>query len=650
MKKVIKSISVLVLSLSLVFSGFVFAGNVKADEISEWKASAIKTPTEGNLLGAGYIDVEFDNSLAGYTYEVFLDGNPVYWKDGDILRPELDEDESQGTRKTFKSSDTPKTEVYTTSVAKHEITVKATKDEETITSDPVTFYVSKKGLAMGDDMGNKVSLKKLNCSWYYNWNAYGFHNSVDDGVAHMPMIWGGPEEEIQNQVNELEYDSNYILGFNEPDIEGQANMPFFEAVDMWKQYVSPINKRKVSPAPASPGGTSKWLKSFVNGDTYCWLPDGSWDYYNMYSDDPSIIPIEVEGVSDCDAVCLHSYQNRIGAGGLIQAVKNLWRDYKKPVWVTEIGLFGSKSDSTDMSYENAEKRAEIQAFMEEVVTELDKLPYVERYCWFSYDVESANAIDNFDGSGGTSMFEYCSGLYTDLGKAYSEIANPEGYNASKISSNEMFNWDTRVKFAATYNKSKDTAEISWDKGTLPTMPKMDITLDDEPIEIENGGEIDVSALDEGKHAIKFTLYTEDDTTVMVTKTRGFVIDRKVEPTTEAPTQAPTQAPTVAPVKPTVKPTVKPAVVKPGKTTIKGKNVKKKSAKLSWSAVSGAKKYKFNWAMNKKFTKKSKTKIVTKTSYKVKKLKKKKTYYFRVAAINDAGTGPWSNTKKIKIKK
>ena len=100
------------------------------------------------------------------------------------------------------------------------------------------------------------------------------------------------------------------------------------------------------------------------------------------------------------------------------------------------------------------------------------------------------------------------------------------------------------------------------------------------VEIENGGEIDVSALDEVKHAIKFTLYTEDDTTVMVTKTRGFVIDRKVEPTTEAPTQAPTLAPTVAPVKPTVKPTVKPAVVKPGKTTIKGKNVKKKSAKLS----------------------------------------------------------------------
>ena len=100
----------------------------------------------------------------------------------------------------------------------------------------------------------------------------------------------------------------------------------------------------------------------------------------------------------------------------------------------------------------------------------------------------------------------------------------------------------------------------------------------------------------------------------------------------------------------VKPTVKPSAGKPGVTTIKAKNVKKKSAKISWKSVSGAKKYRLQWAMNKKFTKKKKTKTVTKLNFTVKKLKKKKTYYFRVAAINDMGVGPWSNIKKLKIKK
>ena len=636
MKKVIKSISVLVLSLSLVLSGFVFTGNVKADATDTWKANAVKTPKADSLVGAGYITVEFDNSLSGYTYEVLLDGKSSFWKDGNILRSALGEDESTGSIKTFTSSDAPKTEVYTTDVAAHQITVKATKpNNPTLTSDPVTFYVSKKGMAMGDDMGTKMQLKKLNCSWYYNWNSYGFHNSIDQDVAHMPMIWGGPEEEIQTQVADLENDSNYVLGFNEPDIEGQANMNFFDAVPLWKKYVSPIKMRKVSPAPAAPGSYSKWLDSFMNGDTICYPEgeDGGWDYYYMYEGDPNIQPINIEGANDFDSIALHSYSSSIDAKSLINAVKGRWNRFHKPIWVTEIGLFGIKGNADDKSYENAEKRAEIQSFMTTVVNALDELPYVERYCWFAYDVESVNAIDSFDGSGATAMFEYTTGLYTELGKAYSNIANPSGYNAYSISNAEMFNWNNRAKYEVSYNQSADSAKVSWTKGALSSMPKVEVSIDDVPYNVQNGGQIKVSELDEGKHVVKFTVYEDDKTTVMVTKTRALNIERKEVPTTKAPTKA----------------TVKPAV-KPGNTTIKGKNLKKKSAKLSWGAVSGAKQYKLNWAMNKKFTKKNKTKIVTKTSYKVTKLKKKKTYYFRVAAMNDAGIGPWSNIKKIKIKK
>ena len=93
-----------------------------------------------------------------------------------------------------------------------------------------------------------------------------------------------------------------------------------------------------------------------------------------------------------------------------------------------------------------------------------------------------------------------------------------------------------------------------------------------------------------------------------------------------------------------------SVAKLGQTKLKAKNVKKKSVKLSWSAVSNAKSYKVQWAMNKTFTKKAKSKIVTKTGLKIKKLKKKKTYFFRIAAMDSSSTGPWSNVKKIKIKK
>ncbi|MCI9536790.1 MAG: hypothetical protein HFG35_00675, partial [Eubacterium sp.] len=50
----------------------------------------------------------------------------------------------------------------------------------------------------------------------------------------------------------------------------------------------------------------------------------------------------------------------------------------------------------------------------------------------------------------------------------------------------------------------------------------------------------------------------------------------------------------------------------------------------------------------------KQKLVSKNKAVIKKLKKKKTYYFRVRAYRLEGTkkvyGAWSNMKKIKIKK
>ena len=68
MKKVFKSITVLFLSLALAVSGLTFVQTAKADAASDWQANAVKTPTAGSLVGAGYIDVEFDNSLQGYKH------------------------------------------------------------------------------------------------------------------------------------------------------------------------------------------------------------------------------------------------------------------------------------------------------------------------------------------------------------------------------------------------------------------------------------------------------------------------------------------------------------------------------------------------------------------------------------------------------
>ncbi|RHL46514.1 hypothetical protein DW018_04845 [Eubacterium ventriosum] len=572
MKKSIKKIISLVIAMALTISGITYSTVAKADESEgSWKTDAVKVPSEGQLVGAGYIDVEFDNSMEGYTYTVYLDGKPVYWNGNDIVREELGEKKTDDSvTKTFTSSDEGKTEVYATTVSKHEITVKAKKDNVELTS-VRNFYVSKKGLALGGDMSDKIKLSKLNCSWYYNWSTEAFNKPLDKGVQHIPMMWGSGDDNKEAMKN-LVTTSNYILGFNEPDIGSQANMQFFEAVDIWNQYIKPLNLRKVSPAPAAPGGDSVWLKRFIRGDYICKNPwDGSWGLYYDYEDDATKKWIEGEN-EDVDAVSLHYYRNVINLQGLIEAVDTLWNLYHKPIWITEMSLFGRKGTEYDFSYENEEKRAEIQKYLEGAMEALDANPHVERYCWFSYDIDSSNDIDSSDGSGGTAMFDYTSGAYTELGRMYSSKGNPEGYNTETISDDEMF-----VYVPETTTPETTTPETTAKLTTSETETKNNITNKQE------------------KSATKTVL-------------------------------------------------LKQVKIK------KAKNVKKKSVKIAWNKVAKAKKYQVQYAMNSKFTKKVKIKTTNKLTYTVKKLQKKKKYYFRVRAVLNGINGKWSKTRKVIIKK
>ncbi|MBE5925204.1 MAG: hypothetical protein E7271_12230 [Lachnospiraceae bacterium] len=97
---------------------------------------------------------------------------------------------------------------------------------------------------------------------------------------------------------------------------------------------------------------------------------------------------------------------------------------------------------------------------------------------------------------------------------------------------------------------------------------------------------------------------------------------------------------------------------PSKVKIKSaKNNKKKTVTVKWKKINGVKEYEVQYALNKKFSKGKKTKVVKssqKSSLSIKKLKKGKTYYVRVRAYaldgNKKVYGAWSSKKKITIKK
>lgn len=145
----------------------------------------------------------------------------------------------------------------------------------------------------------------------------------------------------------------------------------------------------------------------------------------------------------------------------------------------------------------------------------------------------------------------------------------------------------------------------------------------------------------------------------------------VAPSTAAPTQGPTDITTVAPTTdtstdvPTVVPTSKEettSVVETTKPTVKAVKIKKvkkakKSAKVSWQKLTSkeANGYQIRYS-RKKSMKKAKIKTINNVntgSVKIKKLKRKKKYFFQIRAYLDFNKqrlySVWSKKKSVKVK-
>ena len=157
----------------------------------------------------------------------------------------------------------------------------------------------------------------------------------------------------------------------------------------------------------------------------------------------------------------------------------------------------------------------------------------------------------------------------------------------------------------------------------------------------------------GKLTVTGTIYRENKE--FKTETKTFTVESDNTPsesTKPDPTPNPSQPTTAAPATTTqAKVTVK-------KTTLKSaKNAKGKKLVVKWKKNTAGNGYQIQYSTSKKFAKGNKTKTISKnktTSYTIKKLKKKKTYYVRIRTYKKVSGktyySGWSSVKKVKIKK
>ena len=135
----------------------------------------------------------------------------------------------------------------------------------------------------------------------------------------------------------------------------------------------------------------------------------------------------------------------------------------------------------------------------------------------------------------------------------------------------------------------------------------------------------------------------------VTDKNGNLVPKKIDHSVTQPTSRPSISPTIYETGDytDVEDTTKSVSKVPAKVKISSaKNLKGKKIAIKWKKVKKATKYQVKAVLGSKAI----TKTTTKTSYTIKKLKRKKTYKIYVRAYNKAGYGKWSMVKKVYVKK
>jgi hypothetical protein len=216
----------------------------------------------------------------------------------------------------------------------------------------------------------------LGVSWWYDW-WYTKKNDIP-GSEFVPMVWTLSDNTDDKFSDDLakslaDIKPRYLLGYNEPDGEGNGHLSVEEALDGW-----PILMKTGLPL-GSPGcvhDDDPWMKAFMAG--------AAERHYRV------------------DFVCIHWYY--LNAKYLLDYVEKIHKLYGKPIWITEFA-------PVDWSGQGAITPAKAVQFVKEALPALDALPYVQRYAWYS---------DPSDPYGPACLFNK-DGSLTEVGKAYAAV-------------------------------------------------------------------------------------------------------------------------------------------------------------------------------------------------------------------------------------
>ncbi|GAA2333542.1 hypothetical protein GCM10010170_012820 [Dactylosporangium salmoneum] len=210
---------------------------------------------------------------------------------------------------------------------------------------------TKKGVSTWAFTGLSDAVRNVGAGWYYNWS--NNNDSMPAPAEFVPMIWGAASV-TDASLAKAKSEGTVLLGFNEPDLAGQANMTVEQALSLWPR-LEQTGLRLGSPAVAYGGDTAGgWLDRFMTG-------------------------ARQQG-RRVDFITLHWYGSDFSDAAVNQFlgyVQRVHARYNLPIWITEYGLINF---SGTPKYPNT---AQITSFITRTTTQMQATSYIERYAWFS---------------------------------------------------------------------------------------------------------------------------------------------------------------------------------------------------------------------------------------------------------------------------
>lgn len=230
-----------------------------------------------------------------------------------------------------------------------------------------------------------AKLLGLNANWAYDWSAK--IPQTYPGIQWVPMVWSeayatAPILEALKQARD-DGSARYLLGFNEPDNPRQADMSPARAAELWPR-LEQTGLILGSPAPETP--TNGWLARFMK------LADSRGLRVNF--------------------IALHYYMDFTNPASIDVMRRQLIKvhdTYHLPIWITELGAVNIRQWGQRMLHSGSALRA--QVYMRDVFRMLNRLPFVQRYAWYS------DSCDDQRGCNYSSLFT-TSGAVTAEGREF----------------------------------------------------------------------------------------------------------------------------------------------------------------------------------------------------------------------------------------